>query len=271
MTSTADLAGCYRSVGSLEKALPLYQKAAEGIEKLQFQHEFAGQIFRTSVPVSKRPGSSTMRNTGDENHDGGRGVEGVANVRGEFGSGLNLLQQRKWTKAQTTLAECLSIRQKTQPDAWTTFNTQSMLGESLPSEEVRRRRAVADQGLRRNEGAQKTIPPQGKTRIPEALDRLVRLYDAMGEKDEAAKWRKELVAAKKWRGLASVGESLLQMPLHFQPVFIDGFRGGQAHDRRCGRRTRRGNYARLPVRRLGGRGSWAKSDPSRIAVGRRRR
>jgi hypothetical protein len=41
---------------------------------------------------------------------------------------------------------------------------------------------------------EKTIPPQGKPRLPEAAERLVQLYEATGKKDEAAKWRKELFA-----------------------------------------------------------------------------
>ena len=40
------------------------------------------------------------------------------------------------------------------------------------------------------------IPPQGKPRLLEAVQRLVQLYEATGMKEEAAKWRKELEAAK---------------------------------------------------------------------------
>ena len=45
--------------------------------------------------------------------------------------GLSLLQQKKWTEAEPLLRECLAIREKTQPDVWTTFNTQSLLGGAL--------------------------------------------------------------------------------------------------------------------------------------------
>jgi hypothetical protein len=38
----------------------------------------------------------------------------------------------------------------------------------------------------------KTIPPGGKVRLPEAIGRLVQLYDAWGKTEEAAKWRKVL-------------------------------------------------------------------------------
>ena len=39
---------------------------------------------------------------------------------------------------------------------------------------------------------QAKIPPQGKVSLTASLERLVQLDDALGKKDEAAKWRKEL-------------------------------------------------------------------------------
>ena len=36
-----------------------------------------------------------------------------------------------------------------------------------------------------------TIPPIGKDRLPEALDRLIELYTATNKLDEAKKWRAE--------------------------------------------------------------------------------
>jgi hypothetical protein len=35
------------------------------------------------------------------------------------------------------------------------------------------------------------LPPQGKARLIEAVERLVQLYEATDKKDEAAKWRKK--------------------------------------------------------------------------------
>ena len=53
----------------------------------------------------------------------------TAGAMASFGS--NLIQQRKWAEAETILRECLAIRQKAQPDEWSTFNTRSMVGGSL--------------------------------------------------------------------------------------------------------------------------------------------
>jgi hypothetical protein len=40
------------------------------------------------------------------------------------------------------------------------------------------------------------IPDAGKVRLTEALERLVRLYEATGQKDRAAAWRKKLEERK---------------------------------------------------------------------------
>ena len=45
--------------------------------------------------------------------------------------------------------------------------------------------------------AAKIPPPFRALRLKEALQRLVRLYEATGKKDEAAKWQKKLEEVKK--------------------------------------------------------------------------
>jgi non-specific serine/threonine protein kinase/serine/threonine-protein kinase len=111
--------------------------------------------------------------------------------------GWNLLRQGKHVEAEKTLRDCLAIRAKKESQAWTTFNTQSLLGEALLGQ---KRYADAEAPLRAGyEGLKQReakIPPPGKVRLTEALRRLVRLYDAWGKPDDAARWRKELDAAR---------------------------------------------------------------------------
>lgn len=40
------------------------------------------------------------------------------------------------------------------------------------------------------------IPPQGKVRLTEAIERLVLFFEATGEKDKGAKWREKLPVTK---------------------------------------------------------------------------
>jgi hypothetical protein len=110
--------------------------------------------------------------------------------------GLTLLGLKAWDEAEPLIREALTIREAKAPDAWTTFNTGSMLGAALLGQN---KLAEAEpllldgyQGMKEREAA---IPPQAATRIPEALERLVRLYEAKGNETEAAAWRSKLEAA----------------------------------------------------------------------------
>ena len=79
---------------------------------------------------------------------------------------------------------------KAQPDFWATFNTQSTLGGALLGQ---KKYAEAEplllKGYEGMKAREKTIPPQGSARIPEALDRLIELYTATNKPDEAKKWQ----------------------------------------------------------------------------------
>lgn len=47
------------------------------------------------------------------------------------------------------------------------------------------------EGMKKRESM---IPPEGKVRLTQAVERLVQLYEALENDDEAARWRKELDA-----------------------------------------------------------------------------
>ncbi len=107
--------------------------------------------------------------------------------------GLNLLHQSTWLAAEPILRECLVIREKAQPDDWSTFNTRSMLGDSLMGQgkfaEAEPMIVCGYEGMKASEAR---IPGPAKPRLCEAAERVVRLYEAWGQKDKAAEWRVKL-------------------------------------------------------------------------------
>jgi serine/threonine protein kinase len=120
---------------------------------------------------------------------------------------LGLLELRQWTKAESLLRECLAIRETAQPDEWTTFNSKSQLGGALLGQ---RKYAEAEplllagyEGMKERES---TMPPQGKSRLFEGLERLVQFYEALEKTDESAKWRKELEELNAAQGGAGATE-----------------------------------------------------------------
>ena len=108
-----------------------------------------------------------------------------------------LLSLELWDAAEPLARECLTIREKEQPDEWTTFNTKSMLGGALLGKKLH---AEAEplllagyRGMKEREAA---IPPPGRRASPRRLERLVQFYEATGNVAEAAAWRSTLEAAR---------------------------------------------------------------------------
>jgi eukaryotic-like serine/threonine-protein kinase len=116
--------------------------------------------------------------------------------------GLCLLQEKKYAEAEPLLRRCLKVREAKQPDDWATFNAQSMLGGALLGQKkYTDAEPLLLSGYQGMHQRQARIPPHGKVRLTEALERLTQLYDAWGRKDQADRWRKELQANKKGSGV----------------------------------------------------------------------
>ncbi len=104
-----------------------------------------------------------------------------------------LLEVKAYADAERALRECLAIREKTQPDLWTTFNTKAMLGDALLHQ-----KKYADAALLLEAGYLgmkerfSTLPPKAKDQMKVAAQHLVEIYEATDKPDLAAKWRKTL-------------------------------------------------------------------------------
>src|SRR5262249_23099817 len=86
----------------------------------------------------------------------------------------------------------LEIRQKLQPNVWTTFSTQSQLGGALLGQkkyaEAESLLLAAYAGLKQRE---QTIPVPRRVRLAEAADRLIALYTATEKPEELKEWQSE--------------------------------------------------------------------------------
>ncbi len=106
--------------------------------------------------------------------------------------GLNLLQQKKFAEAEPHLRATLAVRAKLEPEAWSTFNTKSLLGGVLLGQkkyaEAEPLLLAGYEGMKKRE---KMIPAQGKPRLIEALDRLIEFSTATNKQDDLKKWQTE--------------------------------------------------------------------------------
>ncbi len=218
LTTMHNLAVAYQAAGRLPEALPFFEQAASGITKRLFQHQHAHLIIPNTIrayEVSKQfEKAEEWRRKWLAHVKASAGVESPA-YAGELAAlGLLLMKQEKWGEAQSTLSECLAIREKIQPDAWTTFNTQSMLGGALlgsarsandGSEKAKMLAEAEPLLLKGCEGIKDRLISEGqnaevlkaqKQRLSETCDRLIELYTALEKSDGVKKWQAE---KEKWK------------------------------------------------------------------------
>lgn len=110
-----------------------------------------------------------------------------------------LLESGKYVEAEPLARECLALREKQIPDDWRAFNARSMLGGALLGqkkygEETEVMLLNGYEGMKQREN---TIPPAGRPRLKEALQRLVQLYAETNRPDQAAEWKQKLAEFNK--------------------------------------------------------------------------
>jgi serine/threonine protein kinase/tetratricopeptide (TPR) repeat protein len=196
-----NLAAALRDNGELAKALPILETSVGQAERA------FGTIHPTTLQITQI-WLDTLEQTKDWDRvvKGRQSVVAVERQRKKDDSrlaealsklGRTFLAAGRAAEAEGPLREAWTIQKRSEPDFWTTFLTQSMLGGALLGQ---KKHADAEplllagyNGLRQRAAK---IPPLRKQLLTDALERLVQCYDASGKPDEAAKWRKDLEKIK---------------------------------------------------------------------------
>jgi tetratricopeptide (TPR) repeat protein len=229
LTSLGSLALAYRDAGRTPEAIALFQQTAAGVARRRFQHEFASQIIGNTIAVYEQTGhfdrAEDWRRQWTAFVKQQSGPDSSAYAMEVAALSLNLLAQQRWTDAEPLLRSCLAIREKNQPEAWTTFNTMSMLGCALSGQKkYRDAEPFLLKGYEGMKAHEKTIPPPASARIPEAIDRLVEFYTALHKLDEVKTWKAERAkypAARNGQRPPNAGVGRLDAPLALVAGIVD--------------------------------------------------
>jgi hypothetical protein len=192
VNSVANLGVNYNDAGRLKEAIALLEEAHQGTKKSPALRRVGTTLLDAYAKAGEdaRFAALLQEHLSEARQALGKDSPQLAGMLAQIS--LGLLGQKKWAEAEPLLRECLAIREKTQPDAWTTFDTRSQLGGALLGQ---KKYADAEPLLVAGyEGMKKQgekIPAQGKVRLPEALDRLIELYTATNKPDEVKKWQAE--------------------------------------------------------------------------------
>jgi tetratricopeptide (TPR) repeat protein len=107
--------------------------------------------------------------------------------------GYHLLQQSRWSEAEPLLREALAIRAKATPDDWVRHESMSLLGGALLGQG---RHAEAEPlvvaGYEEMKAREAQITMPERSRLREAAERVVHLYEAWNKPEQAAAWKAKL-------------------------------------------------------------------------------
>jgi tetratricopeptide (TPR) repeat protein len=207
LNTIANLGVNYKDADRLKEALPLLEEAYRGSKKVPNIQWVSGQLLDCYVRTGEREKTASFvkEQLADARQQLPKDSLPLAGVLASIGQVL--LQVKAFVEAEPLIRESLAIREKDAPDDWSTFNAKAMLGGALLGQKkLAEAEPLLLAGYRGMKEREAQIPPPGAIRPTEALERLVQLYDALGKQDEAAKWRKELVARNE---AAKGGQSLM--------------------------------------------------------------
>jgi eukaryotic-like serine/threonine-protein kinase len=200
------LARAYMANGQADKAVPLFEqtmelrKATVGVEHRSTLEAMSGLLgaYAQVGHAEKYLGLLETAITQWRNSLPANSAELAANLST---AGMQLLQLQKFSEADKLLRESLKIGQENQPEAWKTFNTQSLLGAAVLSQSAQagddtqkadrlvEAETLLIKGFEGMQQQQAAIPADEALRLPEALDRLIELYSKLEKPNEAQKYR----------------------------------------------------------------------------------
>jgi tetratricopeptide (TPR) repeat protein len=188
----ANLGVNYKDAGRLAEAVPLLEEANRAVRKYPTLRWVRLQLLDAYVKVGRNDEAAALAKEMliDDRAALAAGSPQLAGMLAQ--AGLSLLKTKHWTEAEAILREALTIREASEPDAWTTFNTKSLLGGALLGQ---KKYAEAEPLLKAGyEGMKQRaekIAPEAKVRLGEALDRLIELAEATGKAEDAKRWKDE--------------------------------------------------------------------------------
>jgi tetratricopeptide (TPR) repeat protein len=217
-----NLGVAYRDAGRPEDALPLLRQAVERVEKRGFRDPFAklvvGSLVRLLEHLKRKEEAMAWYLRWPDVVKVRDGPESPPYVKELSDLGLKLMEWQKWKDAEQELGKCLALQQRLWPQEWSTFNTRLLLGRAFLAQtnysEAEPLLLAAYEGLSQREAS---IPPKEKVNLMLALDQLVELYEARGQKAEAAKWSRE---AERRRSFRKQDEGAIRQWLILAPISV---------------------------------------------------
>ena len=201
LISMTNLAVVLEAAGKPDEAIPFFEQALASSET-KMGPDHPGTLLRISNLANCFRDSGKPGRAAELYHEYtvriGRkdGRESLAYAGALVAQGFNFVKMERWDAAEPVLRECLALRQQLLPDDnWRIGSTQSLLGAALAGlKRFDEAESLLVAGYAGQRAQQHTIPPNGKSGIAQALERLISFYETRGtdrDAEQAAKWKAE--------------------------------------------------------------------------------
>jgi eukaryotic-like serine/threonine-protein kinase len=193
-----NLASTYAEAGRLAEAIPLFEETlrlweskmgADHINTLQVRNNLA----RAYAEVGRWAEAEHLeRDVLDRRRKTDKPDSPL--LAGDLAElGHHLLEQSRWSEAEPLLRECLAIREKSTPDDWRRYDAKSLLGGALLGQgRYDEAEPLIVSGYEQMTAREARILVPERSRLREAAERIVRLYEAWNKPDQATEWKARL-------------------------------------------------------------------------------
>jgi tetratricopeptide (TPR) repeat protein len=191
------LALAYQADGQADRAVPLFEKLVEHLRlKRGADHsDTVHAMFQLAAAYQAASKFTRAEHLYGEILEKAQKVFGASDARVALALAhlsAILLQQKRHVEAESRLRTCLQIRATQQPNAWTTFHTQALLGASLLGQhkyaEAEPLLLAGFDGMMQRANR---IPAPNQVYLSETVVYIVHLYLATGKLEQADLWQRK--------------------------------------------------------------------------------
>ena len=202
-----DLAWCYEADGQLNNAIKIREELCDknklhgGLDHVEYDRnlaELAAYYLQTKDAGRARATLAQLKTRAESEagqHWTNYSVNVTQHLSDQASIALTFVKLKQYDAAEQIVRECLKTDRRVFSDWWFTYSARAILGECLLGQmKYKDAEPLLKEGYEGMKQREKTMPPEAKARLTEALERLVQLYAATGNAAEADLYRKELAA-----------------------------------------------------------------------------
>ena len=191
LATMVNLAGAYLEIGRTQEAITLLESAVVPQQYFYGRGWAEEKLVDAYVSVSNIEKTILWTKHIAKRQRNSKQVDELKLARVLRKNGLRLLRVEAWEEAERSLRESVGIFQKQTLDSQSMFSAQSMLGEALAGQNrFEEAKPFLIKGYEGLISLPETNLKSVSAELIPALDRLVGFYDALGESEQAAEWRK---------------------------------------------------------------------------------